>query len=157
MYTRCVNSFGKLVSAQNVLVYKYSFEYRGQYSIVNLQGEQVDMGVAHGDDIQYIFNDLWGEELEMSSSDIKFSRNIYSRMMADFAKTSIPVPVPTDHVLVTWPPLPASGHKVPSFKINSRPRVEIDYKVNRIRFWNETVPELFTETPTSKKSKKEEL
>ena len=48
---------------------------------------KVDMGVAHGDDIQYIFNDLWGEELEMSSSDKKFSRNIYSRMLADFAKT----------------------------------------------------------------------
>ncbi len=45
------------------------------------------MGVAHGDDIQYVFNDLWGDELEMSSSDIKFSRNIYSRMLADFAKT----------------------------------------------------------------------
>ena len=35
---------------------------------------QVDMGVAHGDDLQYIFNGIWGEELQMSPSDTKFTR-----------------------------------------------------------------------------------
>ena len=47
---------------------------------------------------------------------------------------SIPVPALTEHVQVAWPPLPASGGQVPTFKINSRPSVEIDYNVERIRF-----------------------
>ena len=33
--------FAKLLANHSVPTYEYSFEYRGQYSIVNLQGEQV--------------------------------------------------------------------------------------------------------------------
>ena len=39
MYTRCTDRFAKLLSNHSVPTYEYSFEYRGQYSIVNLQGE----------------------------------------------------------------------------------------------------------------------
>ena len=74
MYSRCTDQFARLLVNHSVPTYEYSFEYRGQYSIVNLQGEQVDMGVAHGDDLQYIFNGIWGEELQMSPSDTKFTR-----------------------------------------------------------------------------------
>ena len=42
MYTRCTDRFAKLLSNHSVPTYEYSFEYRGQYSIVNLQGEQVN-------------------------------------------------------------------------------------------------------------------
>merc|ERR1712079_628344 len=85
MYTRCTDRFAKLLANHSVPTYEYSFEYRGQYSIVNLQGEQVDMGVAHGDDLQYIFNGIWGEELQMSPSDTKFTRNIFTPLLANFA------------------------------------------------------------------------
>ena len=84
--------FAKLLANHSVPTYEYSFEYRGQYSIVNLQGEQVDMGVAHGDDLQYIFNGIWGEELQMSPSDTKFTRNIFTPLLTNFAKTSVPTP-----------------------------------------------------------------
>jgi len=53
---------------------------------------QVDMGVAHGDDLQYIFSDLWGEELTMSASDTKFTRNVMAPLLTNFAKTSVPTP-----------------------------------------------------------------
>ena len=33
------------------------------------------MGVVHGDELQYIFADIWGEDLSMSSADIKFTKN----------------------------------------------------------------------------------
>ena len=36
--------FAKLLANHSVPTYEYSFEYRGQYSIVNLQGEQVRGG-----------------------------------------------------------------------------------------------------------------
>jgi hypothetical protein len=48
---------------------------------------QVDMGVAHGDDLQYIFSDIWGEDLSMSPSDTKFTRNIFTPLLTNFAKT----------------------------------------------------------------------
>jgi carboxylesterase type B len=41
MYTRCTDKFAKALANHSVPTYEYSFEYRGQYSIVNLQGEQV--------------------------------------------------------------------------------------------------------------------
>ncbi len=87
MYTRCTDRFAKILANHSVPTYEYSFEYRGQYSIVNLQGENVDMGVAHGDDLQYIFSDIWGEELSMSPSDTKFSKNIFTPLLTNFAKT----------------------------------------------------------------------
>ena len=45
------------------------------------------MGVAHGDDLQYVFQGIWGEDLEMSKSDTKFSKNIFVPLLANFAKT----------------------------------------------------------------------
>ena len=41
MYTRCTDKFARALANHSVPTYEYSFEYRGQYSIVNLQGEQV--------------------------------------------------------------------------------------------------------------------
>jgi hypothetical protein len=87
MYTRCTDRFAKILANHSVPTYEYLFEYRGQYSIVNLQGEQVDMGIAHGDDLQYIFSDIWGEDLSMSPSDTKFSKNIFTPLLTNFAKT----------------------------------------------------------------------
>ncbi len=41
LYTRCIDKFAKILANQSVPTFEYSFDYRGQYSIVNLQGEQV--------------------------------------------------------------------------------------------------------------------
>merc|ERR1712168_1500367 len=118
MYSRCTDQFARLLVNHSVPTYEYSFEYRGQYSIVNLQGEQVDMGVAHGDDLQYIFNGIWGEELQMSPSDTKFTRNIFTPLLANFAKTSVPTPAITDHITTAWPPLSPSAPSV--FRIDTK-------------------------------------
>ena len=64
--------------------YGYSFDYKGQYSIVNLQGETVDMGVAHGDDLQYVFAGIWGSELTMSASDNKFIANVWTPLLTRY-------------------------------------------------------------------------
>jgi hypothetical protein len=48
---------------------------------------EYSLGVAQGDDLQYIFNDLWGKDLPMSSDDLKFSKNIFVPLLANFAKT----------------------------------------------------------------------
>jgi len=151
MYSRCTDQFARLLVNHSVPTYEYSFEYRGQYSIVNLQGEQVDMGVAHGDDLQYIFNGIWGEELQMSPSDTKFTRNIFTPLLANFAKTSVPTPAMTDHINVAWPPLaPGDGSRV--LKIDSKLSLIKDHIMDRLRFWTETIPGIFMKKEKKGKS-----
>jgi len=159
LYTRCVDRFAKVLSSHSVPTYQYSFEYRGQYSIVNLQGEQVDMGVAHGDDLQYVFQGIWGEDLEMSKSDTKFSKNIFVPLLANFAKTSVPTPTLTEDITVSWPPLTPTSHRV--LRIDSKLRIEENYLQDRLRFWTENIPKLFQQKAkkgkNAKKGEKEEL
>ena len=131
MYTRCTDRFAKILANHSVPTYEYSFEYRGQYSIVNLQGEQVDMGVAHGDDLQYIFTGIWGDELQMSPSDTKFTRNIFTPLLANFAKTSVPTPAITDHITTAWPPVSPATTNV--LKIDTKLAVMKDYLQDRLR------------------------
>jgi len=158
MYSRCTDQFARLLANHSVPTYEYSFEYRGQYSIVNLQGEQVDMGVAHGDDLQYIFNGIWGEELQMSASDAKFTRNIFTPLLANFAKTSVPTPTLNEHINVAWPPLsPGIGSNV--MKIDSKLSMMKDHIMDRLSFWAETIPGIFKkkEKKTKNSETKQEL
>ena len=115
---------------------------------------QVDMGVAHGDDLQYIFNGIWGEELQMSPSDTKFTRNIFTPLLANFAKTSVPTPAMNQHINTPWPPLSPASSNV--YRIDSKLSVMKDYLEDRLRFWSETVPGIFMKKE-KKGAKKEEL
>lgn len=45
------------------------------------------LGVAHGDDLQYIFSELWGEDLPMSETDLAFSKNVFIPLLVNFAKS----------------------------------------------------------------------
>ena len=157
MYTRCTDRFAKILANHSVPTYEYVFDYRGQYSIVNLQGEQVDMGVAHGDDLQYIFSDIWGNDLTMSPSDTKFSRNIFAPLLTNFAKTSVPIPTVTDALNVAWTPLAPNKNRV--FRIGDKLSVEEDYKQDILKFWYDDIPKLFKKKATAggKKGKKDEL
>lgn len=153
MYTRCTDRFAKLLANHSVPTYQYLFDYRGQYSIVNLQGEQVDMGVAHGDDLQYIFSDIWGEDLSMSPTDTKFTRNIFTPMLTNFAKTSVPTPTITDNLNVAWTPLMPTQNNV--FRIGDKLSVDVDYKQDIMKFWQEDIPKLFKKKASAKKGKEE--
>merc|ERR1712001_590985 len=153
MYTRCADRFAKILANHSVPTYESVFEYRGQYSIVNLQGEQVDMGVAHGDDLQYIFNDIWGSELTMSPADTKFTQNVYVPLLTNFAKTSVPTPTITDALNVAWTPLAPNKNRV--FKINDKVSVEEDYKQDILKFWTNDIPKLFKKKAAPKKGKDE--
>jgi len=153
MYTRCTDRFTKILANHSVPTYEYLFEYRGQYSIVNLQGEQVDMGVAHGDDLQYIFSDIWGEDLSMSPSDTKFSRNVFTPLLTNFAKTSVPTPTTTD---ITWTPLAPNKNRL--LRIGDKLKIEEDYKQDILKFWNDDIPSLFKKKEGKKQQQsKDEL
>jgi len=153
MCTRCTDRFAKILANHSVPTYQYLFDYRGQYSIVNLQGEQVDMGVAHGDDLQYIFSDIWGDDLSMSPTDTKFTRNIFAPLLTNFAKTSVPTPTITDAINVAWTPLAPNKNRV--FRIGDKLAVDEDYKQDILKFWHEDIPKLFKKKASSKKGKDE--
>jgi len=153
MYTRCTDRFAKILANHSVPTYEYLFEYRGQYSIVNLQGEQVDMGVAHGDDLQYIFSDIWGNDLSMSPTDTKFTRNVFAPLLTNFAKTSVPTPTITDAINVAWTPLAPNKNRV--FRIGDKLAVEEDYKQDILNFWQNDIPKLFKKKAAAKKNKDE--
>lgn len=157
MYTRCTDKFAKILANHSVPTYEYSFDYRGQYSIVNLQGEQVDMGVAHGDDLQYIFADIWGDELTMSSADKKFTKNVFTPMLTNFAKTSVPTPQITDAINVAWAPLAPNKNKV--YHIGSKLSLDENWKKDALKFWSEDIPNIFNKKSkkADKKAPKEEL
>ncbi len=157
MYTRCTDRFAKILANHSVPTYEYSFDYRGQYSIVNLQGEQVDMGVAHGDDLQYIFANVWGEEHTMSASDNKFTKNVYAPLLTNFAKTSVPTPQVTDAITVAWAPLAPNKNRV--YRIGSKLSVDNEWKADAVKFWNSDIPALMTKKPkkAAEKKKKDEL
>merc|ERR1712045_877323 len=98
--------------------------------------------------------------LEMSPSDKRFSKNIFTKLLTNFAKSSVPTPELTDHITLAWKPRPTTG-PVYTLTINSKLRQEPDYLAPRIRFWNETVANMYAESTnkqnTKKKSKKQEL
>lgn len=153
MFTRCTDKFATTVANHSVPTYAYSFDYRGQHSIVNLQGEQVDMGVGHGDDLQYIFENLYGPDYTLSKSDRKFSKNIFLPLLTNFAKTSVPTPSLTDAITVAWDPLSPTKNQI--YRINEKPSMDVEHKQDALKFWHVDVPKLFTKKARATKKKDE--
>jgi len=154
MFTRSTDKLATLVASHGVPVYAFSFDYRGQHSIINLQGEQVDMGVGHGDDLQYMFDSVYGPDYALSKSDRKFSKNVFVPLLTNFAKTSIPTPSLTDAIKATWEPLTPTKNQI--YRITDNPSMDAEHKLDTLKFWHEDIPKLFTKKQKVAK-KKEEL
>ncbi|XP_059353517.1 carboxylesterase 4A-like [Daphnia carinata] len=147
LYTRCTDRYSRLLANHSVPIYRYVFEYRGQYSVVNLQGEIADFGVAQGDDLQYIFSDLWGKDLLMSSDDIEFSKHVFVPLLTNFAKTGVPTSIITDHIPTSWTPFNKNRLFL---RIGTTLVVDSDYRADASRFWNEEISVILH--PTDKKN-----
>lgn len=154
LFTRCTAKMAEVVASHSVPTYAYSFDYRGQHSIINLQGEQVDMGVGHGDDLQYIFDNVYGPDYGLSKSDKKFSKNVVVPLLTNFAKTSVPTPALTDDITVNWEPLTPAKNQI--YRIDLKQSMDAEHNLDRIKFWQENIPKLFKKKEKVQK-KKEEL
>jgi len=156
LYTRCVSKFNNLAQQGGVpSVHAFSFDYRGQYSIVNLQGETADMGVSAGDQLQYVFSNIWGDDMKMSNPDLKFIRNVWVPMITNFAKTSDPVPKENDSLTTKWTPLAQGQNNV--LRVGETIKMETDWKKGAEKFWQEDVPKLFVKKAAAGKGKRDEL
>ena len=81
-------------------------------------------------------------------------RNIFTPLLTNFAKTSVPTPAMTEHISTAWPPVSPATSMV--FRIDSKLSVMQDYLQDRLRFWKETVPAIFSKKD-KKGGKKDEL
>ena len=88
-------------------------------------------GVAHGDDLQYLFNNVWSDEYSMSSDDVDFSKSIYVPLITNFLKYGVPTFKMTETVKVPWPPSTPSKDIV--LKINDPLEVKENWKSGFIR------------------------
>jgi hypothetical protein len=131
-------------------------------------------GVAQGDDLQYIFSDLWGEDFPMSPNDILFSKEVFLPLLVNFAKTRYQaiflffMRIITFHLFYFEYAMWLYRSSVPSLdtpqntksniswkpltpdnkshflRINSNLTIGNDYRTDATRFWNEEIPALFT-------------
>jgi len=145
-FTKCINRFNSLLASKNFPTYAYSFKYRGQYSVVNLMGEESDLGVSLSDDLQYLFNP-YGAELSMSTSDMKFANDVYLPMIMEFAKTGVPSP--------NWKKLDQGKNNV--MVVDKEMKMVDNHNEESIKFWEETVPKLFTKKAKATSKTKDEL
>ncbi|XP_052119535.1 venom carboxylesterase-6-like isoform X5 [Frankliniella occidentalis] len=87
-----VNDFALTAAATwSSPVYMYRFKYRGQYSLTTslTGGNTTDLGVCHGDDDQYIFEESWSGVMQ-TATDLDMRRQLIE-LWVSFAKNSIPV------------------------------------------------------------------
>lgn len=130
----------------------------------------IALGVAQGDDLQYVFSDLWGKEFLMSSHDIEFSKNVFVPLFTNFAKTgytqiillwyhiqnsklyssffySVPTPKITDHIPTSWTPFNKNRRFL---RIGTILAVDSDYRADATRFWNEEIPAIYSTSKINK-------
>uniref|UniRef100_A0A0K2USU3 Esterase FE4like [Apis mellifera] n=1 Tax=Lepeophtheirus salmonis TaxID=72036 RepID=A0A0K2USU3_LEPSM len=155
LFTKCTDEFARAIANHSVPTYEYLFDYRGQYSIVNFQGEQVDMGVVHGDEMQYVFHNIWGEDFSMSPADLKFTKNIFTPLLSSFAKTSVPTLPTIDDINVSWSPRAPNKNRI--LKISNKLEMNEDYKKDILKFWNEDIQNILKSKKKLGKKGKDEL
>ncbi|XP_049860475.1 venom carboxylesterase-6-like isoform X1 [Schistocerca gregaria] len=89
-------------------VYYYLLSYKGKYRMTKyLGGGDLDLGVAHGDDLFYLFsnNPYYPTSGDMPKEDYEMVKTI-TKLWTDFAKTGNPTP---DNDPVHWPRVTSDG------------------------------------------------
>jgi len=143
MFTRCMDKYMDLLVNNSVPTFAYQFDYKGKNSIVNVQGEDDSLDVSHGDDIQYLFSNIWGGDKGMkpSDADVKFAKTVYTTLLTNFAKTHNPTPKLSAAIKTLWPVSTKDSRQL--YHINKK--LTVDTNFNRpedLKFWKEEIPVL---------------
>jgi len=171
MFTRCTEKYMGLLVNNSVPTFAYQFDYKGKNSIVNVQGEDDSLDVSHGDDIQYLFSNIWGGDKDMrpSHGDIQFARTVYTKLLTNFAKTHNPTPEQSQAINTLWPVSTKDNRQL--YHINKQLTVDTDFnRPEDLKFWKDEIPVLMKaetkrkhnvpdkkDEPTEDTAKKEEL
>ena len=109
--------------------FQYRFTHQGQYSLTTLLNQGGPYGVAHADELIYLFSPFASQSWVLSESDEKMSSILLS-LWKTFVKKGEPS---TEEVI--WDPiLDASSRKYLDINLNSSMEYSNDIKVN-MKFW----------------------
>ena len=126
-----------LSSFPELHVYEYLFTHEGAFGYADMIGLQnYSLGVAHADDLHYLFNGHGVEFPALEGEDFTV-RDIFVNMWTNFAKTGDPTSSPD--LGFQWSQFEPQS---PCYlDINSSPKMDLSSKFERrINFWNELFP-----------------
>nr|AYN64423.1 carboxylesterase [Dendroctonus armandi] len=117
-------------------VYYYLFGHRGVASFTKIfGGGDVDYGVCHADDLQYLFpvgDGLFPDK--KPSEDDKNVAKLFSMLFANFALTGNPTPEISDVIPEIWKPVVSENMEYFSINANS-PGMRTGLFLDRAKFW----------------------
>ncbi|KYN44869.1 Esterase FE4 [Trachymyrmex septentrionalis] len=129
----------------NANIYFSFFAYKGTFSSTFSSGVPVSYGVAHGDELNYLFpilnNKYKNMQLYNTQSDITMI-NIMTEMLTSFVINGIP----KAWRIPAWPNY--RNHQFMRFGIDRSPEtvVQTDFLPNRMKFWEKLTNELMEST-----------
>ncbi|XP_054014891.1 carboxylic ester hydrolase-like [Hylaeus anthracinus] len=134
----------KLKSIKKELLFTYIFDYHGKITkSLRYSGELAKTGVAHEDDLFYLFPETSKEigpqyNIERSENDYKMV-DIMIDLWTSFANSSTPVSSHLDDPKI-WKPYKQGGH----LKIGNISEVKVSlqkgFRRDKMQFWSEHVP-----------------
>nr|AHJ81347.1 carboxylesterase [Locusta migratoria] len=113
-------------------VYFYLFSYKGKYSFTDLAGSEEVSGVAHAEDLLYLFsnNSYYVIPGERPAKDMEVVKAM-TKLWTNFAKTGNPTP---NDDLVHWPRV-TSDTKLEYLEIGKKLEVKKGLLEERMEFW----------------------
>ncbi|KAJ9588458.1 hypothetical protein L9F63_018191, partial [Diploptera punctata] len=93
-------------------IYFYKFSFSGPFGIIKrLLGAEKMQGVAHGDDLGYLFRMILTSRITLPPEDPSMvTLNRMVKMWTNFAKTGNPIPQEDNLLNVPWPPYTKDNH-----------------------------------------------
>ncbi|CAG9768327.1 unnamed protein product [Ceutorhynchus assimilis] len=122
----------------NQPVYYYLFGHRGVASFTKMfGGGDVDYGVCHADDLQYLFP--VGDELfpdKKPTSDDKYVAKLFTSLFANFARTGDPTPDLSDSDIIRAKWQPVNADEMQYYRIDAKsPGMSQGLFLERAKFW----------------------
>jgi len=131
----------KLHSKSSAPVYNYLMSYRGSASFAPLfamgdpDAAKEDFGVAHGDDLMYLFRVSFGNFSTINTENDEKFLQIWQQLIVNFAHYGDPTPVQLDNI-PNWPAAQNSKAACVYFDIGLEPAEKHRMLAERMEFWN---------------------
>ena len=133
-YWHGIETVINLLTVHGVQVHQYIFSYRGEHSFLDSHGvEPGTLGVAHADELFYLFDPLYHMDLGgMEDSDIKI-RDLLVSLWVSFAKYGDPTPPGS---ALAWAPVSPDSRLYLNISGADPTMQRAEYYEDRMLFWS---------------------
>ena len=133
-YWHGIETVINLLTVHGVQVHQYIFSYRGEHSFLDSHGvEPGTLGVAHADELFYLFDPLYHMDLGgMEDSDIKI-RDLLVSLWVSFAKYGDPTPPGS---ALAWAPVSPDNRLYMNISGADPTMQRAEYYEDRMLFWS---------------------